>query len=254
MRFQLARFVPPQLFARQPAGSLQKSALHLSAVQGRVERPADVVKDVHAQQAALARQRVHRHFGHRRAVREIEIRPAVERRAVEVDAGREVIARGAQLDAREVGFAHQRRKLHHRAAERDPAVLEPHRLGRDAVPRDRKVDEPLPDGARCGLRGLPVQVAARGGGRRGGIGDLARVRAGDAHAPERDAQFLRNHLRDLGVEALTHLGAAVVEQHRAVGVDVEQGARLVEVRGVERNAELHRRHRDAALYDRAAPR
>jgi hypothetical protein len=59
-------------------------------------------------------------------------------------------------------------------------------------------------------------------------------------------------LRHLGVQALAHLRAAVVHEHRAVGVDVHQRAGLVEVRDVERDAELHRRERDALLQHRAA--
>ena len=45
---------------------------------------------------------------------------------------------------------------------------------------------------------------------------------------KRDAQLVRDDLRDLGVQALAHLGAAVVHEHRAVGVDVHQRAGLVQ--------------------------
>ena len=62
---------------------------------------------------------------------------------------------------------------------------------------------------------------------------------------------MRHHLRHLGVQALAHLGAAVVHEHRAVGVDMHQRAGLVEVRDVERDAELHRRQRQALLQHRA---
>jgi hypothetical protein len=61
------------------------------------------------------------------------------------------------------------------------------------------------------------------------------------------AQLVRHHLRHLGVQALAHFGAAVVHQHRAVGVDMHQRAGLVEVLDVEADAELHRRERQAAL-------
>ena len=47
---------------------------------------------------------------------------------------------------------------------------------------------------------------------------------------QRHAELVRDHLRHLGVQALAHLGAAVVHQDRAVGVDVHQRAGLVEVR------------------------
>ena len=46
-------------------------------------------------------------------------------------------------------------------------------------------------------------------------------------ALERHAELRRDDLRDLGVQALPHLCAAVIQQHRAVGVDVHQRAGLV---------------------------
>src|SRR5215207_5904405 len=45
-------------------------------------------------------------------------------------------------------------------------------------------------------------------------------------------------LRDLREQALAHLGAAVIEEQRAVVVQVQEGARLVVVRRRERDAEL----------------
>ena len=39
---------------------------------------------------------------------------------------------------------------------------------------------------------------------------------------EVDAELVRDDLRDLGVEPLAHLGAAVVDEHRAVAVDVDE--------------------------------
>ena len=118
-------------------------------------------------------------------------------------------------------------------------------VGRDAG------GQALADLARRVLRGLAVQVAAgRGGGRRG-VGHLLRVGRGAAHRLERHAEFVRHHLRDLRVQALAHFGAAVVHEDRAVVVDVHQRAGLVEVLDVERDAELHRRERQAALEHRA---
>ena len=49
------------------------------------------------------------------------------------------------------------------------------------------------------------------------------------------------------MQPLAHLGAAVVDQHRAVLVDVHQRAGLVEGREVEGDPELHRRHRQPPL-------
>ncbi len=68
---------------------------------------------------------------------------------------------------------------------------------------------------------------------------------------EADAELVRHDLRDLGVEALPHLGAAVTHEHRTVGVDVHQRAGLVVVDHVERDAELERRQREPLLQHRA---
>ncbi|OIQ63524.1 hypothetical protein GALL_549350 [mine drainage metagenome] len=62
---------------------------------------------------------------------------------------------------------------------------------------------------------------------------------------------MRHHLRHLGVQALAHLGAAVVHPHAAVGIDLHQRPRLVEEGGGEGDAELHRGEGDAAPDHRA---
>jgi hypothetical protein len=54
-------------------------------------------------------------------------------------------------------------------------------------------------------------------------------------------------LRHLGIEALAHLGAAVVDLDRPVGIDVQQRARLVEVGGGKADAEFHRGERQPFL-------
>src|SRR3546814_11718169 len=46
-------------------------------------------------------------------------------------------------------------------------------------------------------------------------------------------------LGHLGVQALAHLGSAMVHQHRAVTVHMHQSTRLIEGRHIERNAKLH---------------
>ena len=90
----------------------------------------------------------------------------------------------------------------------------------------------------------------------GGCGGRRRVRhlagRGRRHADiaEVDAERLRHHLRDLDEQTLAHLGAAVVEHHAAIGIDVHQRARLVERRAVERDAELDRHGGEALLHDR----
>ncbi len=94
-----------------------------------------------------------------------------------------------------------------------------------------------------------VEVGAGGCGRGGGVGDLGGGRRGDADLIEPDAELLGDDLRDLEVEALPHLGAAMVQVDGAVLIDVHEGAGLVHVREGETDAELHRRQRKAALHD-----
>ena len=60
------------------------------------------------------------------------------------------------------------------------------------------------------------------------FGHLGGRGGGDPHAVEVDAELLRHDLRDLDEQPLPHLGAAVIEMHRAVAIDVHQRAGLVE--------------------------
>ncbi len=64
---------------------------------------------------------------------------------------------------------------------------------------------------------------------------------------ERHAEAVGGDLADLGVQALAHLGAAVVHLHAAIAVDQHQRAGLIEEGRGERDAELHRRDGEAAL-------
>ena len=77
------------------------------------------------------------------------------------------------------------------------------------------------------------------------FGHLGGGGGGDLHPVEVDLEDVGDDLGDLGVEALAHLGAAVVQVHRAVVVDVDQGAGLVVPGGGEGDAELDRRQADA---------
>ena len=100
--------------------------------------------------------------------------------------------------------------------------------------------------------GHAVEVRAAGGGGGGGVGHLVGAGGGDAHRLHVQRKFPGHHLADLGMQPLAHLGAAVVDLHAAVGIDMEQGAGLVEVLGGEGDAELHRGQRQAALDHGAA--
>ena len=68
--------VPDQLLGGEPARALHVAALDLAHVQRGVQRGAAVVEDVGPQDAVLAGQRVDDDLGHRRAVGEVEERPA----------------------------------------------------------------------------------------------------------------------------------------------------------------------------------
>jgi hypothetical protein len=99
------------------------------------------------------------------------------------------------------------------------------------------------------LRRAAIEVGA-GRCRRGrGIGNLAGVAGRAQHALKRHAQLVGHNLRHLGVQALAHLGAAVVDLHAAVGVHMHQRAGLVEQRGGEADAKLDRGDGQAALDD-----
>jgi hypothetical protein len=101
--------------------------------------------------------------------------------------------------------------------------------------------------ARGVLRRHAVEIGTgRGcGGRR--IRHLAGGCRSDLHLVDVDLEFLGNDLCDLDVQPLPHLGAAMVQVHRAVGVDMHQRAGLIEMCRSERDAEFDRRQRQAAL-------
>ena len=65
-----------QLLGGEPAHALHEAALDLADVDGRIERAADIVEDIGAQQPVLARQRIDDHLRTRRAIGEVEERPA----------------------------------------------------------------------------------------------------------------------------------------------------------------------------------
>ena len=102
------------------------------------------------------------------------------------------------------------------------------------------------------LRRLAVQIGAGrgGGGRR--VGDLAGVGGAGADVVEADAEFVRDDLHDLGVDALAHFGAAMIDQNRAIDVDVHQRAGLIQMGQVEGDTELDRCERKPFFEYRTA--
>ena len=65
-----------QLLGGEPAHALHEAALDLADVDGRIQRAADIVQDVDAQEPVLARERIDDHLRAGRAIGEVEERPA----------------------------------------------------------------------------------------------------------------------------------------------------------------------------------
>ena len=70
------------------------------------------------------------------------------------------------------------------------------------------------------LRSLPDEAAVGEA-----LGTLLVSDAETRTRRERNAELVRHDLRDLGEQALAHLGAAVVQEHRAVVVHVQRARR-----------------------------
>ncbi len=205
------------------------------------------MQDVHGQHAALPGLGVDGHLGAGRAIGEVEERPAREGGLVVVDLGRAVEAVAPQLDAVGIGLLDHVLPAPRGRWGHDLPALEAHGPGAAAVQPGDEGCQVVADGARRVLRRAAVQVGAAAGGGGAGVGHLAGVAGGDQHAGQRHAQLVGHDLRHLGVQALAHLGAAVVDLHAAIRVDVHQRAGLVEQRGREADAELDGRERQAAL-------
>ena len=249
---QHAALVPHQLLGGQPTHALHKTAFNLADVDGGVDGPANILKDVHPKHAGLTRQRVNRHFGASRAIGKVVKRPPGEGGFVVMNLGDAVKAIAPQLDAVGIG------ELDHivegaRAAGRgDLAAGKLHGIDVDAIQPGYKLGQVAAHlaGGKLGGAGVQVRAGRRGRGRR--IGHLAGVAGGRQYGVVRNTQLVRHDLVDLGVQPLAHFSAAVVDLHRAVQVDMHQRPGLVEQCGRERDAKLHRCDGQPALDDRAA--
>ena len=205
------------------------------------------MKDVHTHHARLTGEGVQQHLTDRSAIGKVVEGTARHAVAVPVQARRGVEAIAPQLHARHIGAGHGLFKRH-ALGPHHQRVIGQSNLGRvHAFLLGPMGDQPLGHGSGRILGGFSIEVAAGGGGRGGGVGNLVRVGCGDAHPAKRHAQLLRHHLGHLRVQALAHLGAPVVHQDGSVGVHVHQRSGLVEVCQVEGDAELHRCQRQAPL-------
>ena len=55
-----------------------------------------------------------------------------------------------------------------------------------------------------------------------------------------NAKLIGHHLSHLGKQALAHFSATMVHLNTAVGIDIDQRARLIHKGGGKRNTKLHR--------------
>ena len=242
--------VPAQLLQGQPAHALHEAALDLAQVDQRRQAVPHVVHDVGPEHPVGAGEPVHLDLGRGRAVGEVLERLALHPRRVPVQALGAVEAGRPQLDPLEVGVVDQVGPGELPVTEPDAgdhARGEAH-VGRvDAELAGRHYGQPLADLLAGVLDRAAVEVGA-GAGRGGrGVRDLVGAGGGQPDQVHRHAQRGRRDLDHLGVQALAHLGAAVVDQHRAVLVHVDQRAGLVERGEVERDPELDRGDGQAAL-------
>ena len=129
----------------------------------------------------------------------------------------------------------------------DLVIGKAHCAGAATVQAGDKLRQPVAHLQRGQLGGAAVQVGARRGRRGAGVGHFVGVARIHFDPRWREAQNPGHDQRDFGVQALAHLRATVVDQHAAVGIHMHQSARLVELRGGEADAELHRCQRQSAL-------
>ena len=250
MGAEVSFVVPHQLLSGEPAHALHKAAFNLPDVDGRVDGAAHVVQDVDLEHPALAGEGVNGDLGAGGAVGEIVKRPPGQGRLVVMNFGRAVKAVAPQLDAVCVSGFHHLVETAGGFWGHDLAAFKAHSARAAAVEPGYKGTQVVAHSGGGKLGGAAVQVGARGGGGGRGVGDFAGVAGGDQHPLKWNPQFIGHDLRHLGVQTLTHLGAAVVHLHAAVQVHMHQRPGLVEERGGERNAKLHRREGHTALDHR----
>ena len=248
--------VPPQLLAGEPALALHEGALDLAEIDRGIERGAAILHQVGAQHAALAGQRVDRHLRRRRAEGEIEERPAAHRRAIPVDLGRLVEAGRPTATRGPASRAWPARRSSR------PGCCRAWRCARcRRRTRCRLGAAPKCSAAKATMRCLMVLAASqaaqplRSEPVEAAVGEVLGTSAVEvARGPDAvdvDLEHLGHDLRHLDEQPLPHLGAAVVQADRAVGIDMHQRAGLVHVRHVEGDAELQREQAEPALQDRA---
>ena len=143
-----------------------------------------------------------------------------------------------------IGLFHQRVERHHLFTDLHRVGQELHLIFRHATRFSGKGHQPRFDLLRPVQGRHTVQVRP-GRCRRGrGVRHFLSGGFGDLHPVEIHLERIGHDLCDLGVEALPHLGAAMVQVDRAIIVDVDQRSRLIVPGGREGDAEFHRCQRD----------
>ena len=226
---------------------MDKAALDLADVNRSVQRRTHIVQDVHAQHLGLAGERINGHLGAGCAVGKVIERAAAESGFVVMDFGRAVEAIAPELHPLRVGHGDQAGKAAGVRGAMDLVTGKAHRAGAAAVQLRYKLRQPVAHLQRGQLGGAAIQIGASRCRRGAGVGYLIGVAGIDLDPRGREAQNPGHDQRDFGVQALAHLGTAVVDQHAAVGIHMHQGAGLVELRGRKADAELDRCERQSAL-------
>ena len=93
----------------------------------------------------------------------------------------------------------------------------------------------------------PVHIRPAGCRRGRRVGHLAGVRGRNPDPVDIHLELVRDDLRDLDEQALAHLGTAMVQVDRPVGIDIDQRPGLVQVCRGKRNTEFDRGKCDTAL-------
>ena len=224
--------VVDEALGRDPAHALDETADHLTAVDARIDRAANVNQDVDARDGQLAGEAIDLDFGNRGALRVIEEWIAATGLAVVVDAGRGVETVGAEIDRpiraklqstpnlqRWLGLRRSKTTPSSKATLSSVSARPSSRLAkrREANAARRSLICLAALTAAAPLRSVPAEAAV------GEVFAFLSVCVGiTMNSIPGDAKFVGHELANLGVEPLPHFRAAGGHLNRAVGENVDQ--------------------------------
>ncbi len=155
-----------------------------------------------------------------------------------MDFRRAVKAGGGEGDARHIGLIYQIPKGDGAFADAD-AIRQENDFGRiNHIMRGGKIGQAAFKRQRRRLCRLAIQIRAGGGGGGRGVGHLVRSCGGDFYPFNINLENFGDDLRHFDVKSLSHLGAAVIDHHTAIGIDMQQGPCLVHMCRGEGNAKF----------------